>query len=407
MKILAYSISALLLAACSQGETTIVVSNTTDLQRNNEVVAIPVETATTKIADNQNFIIVDQLNNEIPYQITSDGQVIFQASVNANAQSTYTIVAGTPAQVATIATGRQYPERVDDIAWENDRIAFRTYGPALAASGERAFGYDVWLKSVDYPVVEARYNMELNPVTLAAIDSLKAVNPDSAVALRQATSYHVDHGNGLDCYKVGPTLGGGTAAIMIADSIVYPYCYTNFEVLDNGPLRFTVKLAYNTNDIYGQAVTETRIVSLDAGSQLNRTVVSFSGLSDTTTVAAGIVLHDEGARVLSTASQCGYIGYADPTEKADNGNGSIFVGAVVPNATEVKTQLFSEVESQTLRGGALGHLLCKASVAPSSSFTYYWGGGWTKYGFQSINEWEQYLKQFAFKVSNPLVVTVK
>lgn len=73
MKILAYSISALLLAACSQGETTIVVSNTTDLQRNNEVVAIPVETATTKIADNQNFIIVDQLNNEIPYQITSDG----------------------------------------------------------------------------------------------------------------------------------------------------------------------------------------------------------------------------------------------------------------------------------------------------------------------------------------------
>ena len=25
----------------------------------------------------------------------------------------------------------------------------------------------------------------------------------------QSVSYHVDHGNGLDCYKVGPTLIGG------------------------------------------------------------------------------------------------------------------------------------------------------------------------------------------------------
>ena len=31
--------------------------------------------------------------------------------------------------------------------------------------------------------------------------------------LNRGISYHVDHGNGMDCYAVGPTLGGGTAAL--------------------------------------------------------------------------------------------------------------------------------------------------------------------------------------------------
>ena len=43
-----------------------------------------------------------------------------------------------------VACGRQYPERLDDVAWENDRAAYRAYGPALQEKGERAFGYDIW-----------------------------------------------------------------------------------------------------------------------------------------------------------------------------------------------------------------------------------------------------------------------
>lgn len=58
---------------------------------------------------------------------------------------TYKITPGTPEAFKTIACGKQYPERVDDIAWENDRIAFRTYGPALQATGEKAYGCDIWV----------------------------------------------------------------------------------------------------------------------------------------------------------------------------------------------------------------------------------------------------------------------
>ena len=38
---------------------------------------------------------------------------------------------------------------------------------------------------------------------------------------------------------------------------------------------------------------ETRIISLDKGSQLNKTVVSFDNLQETTPVVTGIVLHKQ------------------------------------------------------------------------------------------------------------------
>ena len=103
------------------------------------------------------------------------------------------------------------------------------------------------------PVVEARYAGELNPETKAKIAELKKTDPKAAQELYQSVSYHVDHGNGLDCYKVGPTLGGGTAALMPDGEIVYPYCYATQDILDNGPLRFTVKLVYNPLTIKGDS----------------------------------------------------------------------------------------------------------------------------------------------------------
>ena len=102
---------------------------------------------------------------------------------------------------------------MDDIAWENDKAAYRAYGPALEASGERAWGYDVFTKSVSEPVVEMRYARELDPQARAKISAWrKEGRKEQADSLAQAISYHVDHGNGMDCYSVGPTLGGGTAA---------------------------------------------------------------------------------------------------------------------------------------------------------------------------------------------------
>ena len=269
----------LMMCACGQKQAvTVTVANSTDLNRADEMVEVPMDELSLRLQlpDTAEVVVLDQNGRQVPSQVTSDGKLIFPATVGANASVDYTIQAGTPMTVETSACGRQYPERVDDIAWENDKVAFRTYGPALQATGERAFGYDVWAKNVPEMVVEARYASELNPETTAKIAELKKTDPEAADVLYKSVSYHVDHGNGLDCYKVGPTLGGGTAALLDSDgAIVYPYCYKDFEILDNGPLRFKVKLVYNPLTVNGDSnVVETRILSLDKGSHLNKTVVS-------------------------------------------------------------------------------------------------------------------------------------
>ena len=413
MKKLFFLIAAVCVCfACTESKTvTVTVTNPTDSQRDGEMVEVAMSEVTGKLnlADTAQIIVVDADGKQVPYQITYDEKVIFPANVVANGSAVYTIKAGTPEAFAVKACGKYYPERVDDVAWENDLVAFRTYGPALQASGERAFGYDIWTKyNTTEPVVEARYAGELNPETLAKIAELRKADPKAAQELYRSVSYHVDHGNGLDCYKVGPTLGGGTAALMVGDTIVYPYCYATQEILDNGPLRFTVKLVYNPLTVRGDSnVVETRMISLDAGSHLNKTAVSYSNLSSVTPLAVGIVLHEPDGAVTTDAAN-GYITYVDPTDNVNNNNGKIFVGAAFPaTVKEAGTTLFSDREREELRGGADGHVLAVTDYEPGSEFTYYWGAAWDKADIKSAADWDSYMAGFAQKVRNPLTVTVK
>ncbi len=406
--------SLLMMCACSQKQTvTVTVSNNTDLNRSDEMVEVSMESVAQKLqlADTAEVVVLDANGKQLPSQVTSDGKLIFPATVGANAAVNYTIEAGTPEVVETSACGRYYPERVDDIAWENDKVAFRTYGPALQASGERAFGYDVWVKNVPEMVVEKRYADELNPETKAKIAELKeAGKTEEANALAQSVSYHVDHGNGLDCYKVGPTLGGGTAALLAADSsIVYPYCYKEYEILDNGPLRFTVKLVYNPLVVNADSnVVETRILSLDKGSQLNKVVVTYQNLSAATPVATGLVIHPENPEAYKADAKNGYIAYEDLTDNVNNNNGKIYVGAVFPALVkEAKAVCFPAKESEELRGGATGHVLAISDYKPETEYVYYWGSGWSKAGMDSMEKWDSYLAEYAQKVRNPLAVTIK
>lgn len=393
--------SAIAMVSCQNSTKSVVVENSSDRARE-EVVEFNAEV----VAQTPDFIITDADGKQVTYQKTNDGKVIFMAKVAAKSSSTYTLAAGKAEEFATVACGKQYPERVDDIAWENDKSAYRLYGPALQAKGEKAYGYDVWVKNCVEPVVEQRYAMELNPETVAAIAALKADNPDSAAALYKTVSYHVDHGNGLDCYKVGPTLGGGAAALMIGDSIAYPYCYKEYEITDNGPLRFAVKLTYNTENIAGEEVTEYRTIICDAGSNLNKTIVEYKGLTKEQTIVAGPVLHDADGGTNAANKEMGYVGYADPTDNVNNGNGIIYVGAVFTEAlNDAKVVMFSEEEAATR--GANGHILGMSTYKPEAQFVYYWGGGWSKYGFDDFGKWEEYLKTFAQNVKEPLKVTVK
>ena len=82
-------------------------------------------------------IVLDENDLEVPYQVTYNDMLIFPTSVKASSTATYTIKPGNPQPVDVISCGRVYPERVDDIAWENDRAAYRAYGPALQQPEKR------------------------------------------------------------------------------------------------------------------------------------------------------------------------------------------------------------------------------------------------------------------------------
>ena len=396
-------------ASCVESKQvmTVTVTNPLGLERAGEMIEVPMSdvVAKLKLADTAQIVVLDIDGQQVPYQVTYDEKVVFPVTVKANGTATYTIQPGTPEPFNVIACGKYYSERLDDVAWENDLGGYRAYGPALQARGERGFGYDLFTKyNTTQPVLEGMYAEELNKEKRAKIAELRKTDPKAASELQRAISYHIDHGYGMDCYAVGPTLGAGVAALMVNDSIIYPWCYKNQEILDNGPLRFTVKLEFTPLTVKGDStVVETRLITLDAGSHLNRTAVSYSNLKETLPIVAGIVLHEPDGAVVADAAN-GYITYVDPTTSPDNGK--IFMGAAVPTVVkDAKTVLFSEQEKKE-RNNADGHVLAVSDYEPGSEYVYYWGFAWDKADIKTSDAWNRYMADFAQKVRNPLTVKV-
>lgn len=405
------AISLMGFASCadSKQSMTVTVTNPLALERTGEMVEVPMSDVTAKLqlADTAQIVVLGEDGQQVPYQVTYDEKVVFPATVKANGTATYTIQSGTPDPYNVIACGRYYPERLDDVAWENDLGGYRAYGPALQKRGERGFGYDLFTKyNTTEPILESLYAEELDKEKRARIAELKKTDPKAAAELQNAISYHIDHGYGMDCYAVGPTLGCGTAALMAGDTIIYPYCYRTQEILDNGPLRFTVKLEFNPLTVRGDSnVVETRVITLDAGSYLNKTVVSYTNLKEAMPVTTGIVLREPDGVVTADAAN-GYITYVDPTTDRSGGNGKIFIGAAFPSLVkEAKTVLFPEKEKKELRGGADGHVLAISEYEPGSEYTYYWGSAWDKAAIKTVDAWNAYMAEYAQKVRTPLTVT--
>lgn len=408
-KLLLLSIVSLFCFACGESKTvTVTVSNPLAMERSNEIVELSIAEVSNRLnlADTAQVVIFDSEGKEIPYQITYDDKIIFPVAVPGNATSTYTIQAGTPHEVEVKACGRQYPERLDDMSWENDLVGFRAYGPALQAKGERGFGYDLFTKKgTTDPVLESFYAKELDAEVRSKIAELRSTDPEGAKKLQNSISYHIDHGYGMDCYAVGPTLGAGVSALLVNDTIIYPWCYKTQEILDNGPLRFTVKLEFTPLNVKGDTtVLETRLITLDAGSHLNKTAVSYTNLKEALPIVTGIVLHESNPVVTADAVN-GYMTYVDPTTGAHNGK--IFMGAAFPTVIkEAKSVFFTEQEKKQ-RNNADGHLLAYSDYEPGSDYVYYWGFAWDRADIKTSAEWNSYMNAFAQKVRNPLAVTIK
>ncbi len=379
-------------ACTSTPRVSVAVSNPLESVRQMEVVEIPLSELRAAL-DAPFYYVTDASGKEQLSQITSDSMFIFLATVPAGKTEVYRINPSDTMHVyAPVAVGRVHPERDDDLAWENDLCGFRAYGPAIQRKGERLYGYDIFFKHENRtPVLDTLYASQCSGENWRKVDSIRLTESDAAAqAFYDTFTYHLDHGLGYDCYAVGPTLGAGTAALYVNDSIAMPWCYSTVNVTDNGPIRFAADLEFAPVLLPdGSEVTERRRIILDAGSRLNRCIVTYDGLkADSMTVVTGFPRRDDFGAILDAD---GRLAYGDPTQGPDNGRA--LLGVARPEG-------FDSVAEKH------GHVLGFTTLPAGEPYEYYWGFSWDRGPVADLEQWNSWLEDFNTRRRQPLEVTV-
>jgi hypothetical protein len=345
----------------------------------------------------QKLSVKDSAGRELPYQVTNVapqakdpenrglayGELIFQHDFAAGEQSaTFTVerteTVAPPFPVRAFA--RYVPERLDDFAWENDKIGHRTYGPALAApadgSGKEVLvtsGLDIWCKRVSYPIVDRWYN-------------------------KGHDHYHHDEGEGMDLYNVGPSRGCGGTGVWDGRTLHVGGNYRTWRILANGPIRAVFELTYDTWMAGGVMVSETKRFTVDAGHNLDRIDSTFA-ITGAREVTIGIGLNktpaDKGQEPrIETIPVEADGSLAQWIEQKTNG--SLGTALIVPPADFIG---FAEDDRNRL-------VLARAQAG--RPLTYYAGAGWSKAGeFTTRQAWLDYVAACAARARTPVRVTTQ
>ncbi|XLZ69790.1 DUF4861 family protein [Massilia sp. SR12] len=387
------ALAAALPALCASAaeRLTITLQHDLDIARPSETVTVPWSEVNKALphALVQRIAVRDASGRVVPHQVTNVapqakdpqnigiayGELIFQHSFKAGEKSaSYTVekidTVAPPAPQQTFA--RYVQERLDDFAWENDKLAHRTYGPALAAPAPAGVvkevlvtsGLDLWFKRVPYPIVDRWYN-------------------------KGHDHYHHDEGEGMDMYNVGRSRGAGGTGVWQGGKLYVSTNYAGWKVLANGPLRTVFELSYAAWDAAGLPVTETKRFTVDAGQQLDLIESTFSYAGEQAlTVAVGLNKNpaDKGQQPQIATKREGQV-LLQWVEQASNG--AFGTAVIVPGA-----QGFAE--------DALNELI----LAPASAgkpLRYYAGGAWSRAGdITTRAQWEAYVTHAATRAANPI-----
>src|SRR6266446_6577269 len=297
--------------------------------------------------------------------------VIFQADFAANQTKTFVVTAGKKHEYTKDdfkAYGRFVRERFDDFAWENDRIAHRTYGKALITwKGEplTSSSIDIWSKRTSKLVINDWYMVD---------------------------NYHTDMGEGADDYSAGATRGCGGSGIWANNQLYVPSNFVDSRVLTNGPIRVMFELVYEPFDVNGTKVSEVLRISLDAGSQLDHFQSFYKSQTGNApiTVAVGLKKVKEEQKELN--ADHGWLAIWEPMEKNLGMQGL----AAIVNPREFDKQMEDKLNNL---------IVLKPGMATSVS---YWAGfAWDRAGkITSADAWKKYVDEFAAGLLSPIEVSV-
>ncbi len=385
-KLVLYLLVISFLTSCKTSVVTheVKVKNSLDIERT-EVVTIRLSQLGV-LPEGAYWVVKSENENVLRQLIDKDeddvmDELVFLAELKPSEEKVFTIESSTEEQKieTDIRTySRLVPERIDDYAWENDLVAFRTYGPEaqrLVDDGEKggtlSSGMDCWLKRVNYSVIDKWYKKPA-----------------------EGGTYHKDDGEGYDPYHVGGSRGCGGIGVWIEDSLFVSKNFVSYKKITDGPIRNIFELTYAPWAAGDALVKETKRITIDLGNQLYKIEELLEPDTALPNVTIGITLH-EGKGITYADSLKGVFSYWEAIDDSEIGTGVVIDPSKFIGYEEYRT---------TKKDLSQLHIMAK----PESTVSYFTGFGWTKAGSITTHQsWNTYLEQFALRLQHPLEVILE
>lgn len=304
-----------------------------------------------------------------------DGSIddfVFQASFWPKESKNFAVeaVAAAPQKPKTFV---YHDSTRDDIAWENDRIAFRIYGQGIWHTKDSlvSAGIDVWPKSVRDLIVDKWYT-------------------------KGHDEYHVDTGEGADFFEVGTTLGAGGTALWQDNKIKQFVNFKTSRIIAMGAVRGVFELTYDPVQMKGYTVAETKRFVIDAGQNLYREESTFKIVGAASApYAIGVVKKDGLVGSSSLANPWAWVTGWAQVHKKHGGHGYLGTAVMLDKA---RVSELREIDD---------HYIAVTAAKSGEKVVHYIGAGWTDSGdFKDVMDWWGYLDKFAQRLGAPLKVTI-
>ena len=384
-KIILLPVIVLMVSCNNEIKTTISITNELAIPRTFETIELTKSDLKLTDTDNlEDYGLVDsqQKPQIVQYVDTNDDGkadvLLFQPKMSPNSQSDFTLVKNKKqTSNKTVCYSRFVPERTDDYAWENDKVAFRVYGPTAQKmveenieGGTLSSGVDCWLKRVDYPIINKWYKKYTE----------------------KTGTYHEDTGEGLDNYHVGTSRGCGGISVKIDSTYYNSKNFINYKTITTGPIRTQFTLEYADWDVNGNPVKERRIITLDKGNNLSKFEISLQGTGN---VSIGLTLHKNDGTITKNKEN-GWISYWEHLDDSELGT-----AVVIPDPQDIL-----DFDTYISKTDDVKNQYVEVNVT-DNKILYYAGFGWKKSKQINTNEeWASYLNSFSKRIQSPLKVII-
>lgn len=257
---------------------------------------------------------------------------------------------------------RYVPERNQDIAWENDRIAFRYYGPPVR--DKVSSGIDIFAKSVDYSIIDKWYRLNA-----------------------RGLDYHVDRGEGLDFYHAGFLRGCGGTAIWRNGKPYPSQTYATHRIIKNSNDKVVFELAFDPWQADGITVSETKTITMVKGTNFFKVESKIHAPSgEDLVIGIGLTTFGHPSLIKNKTN-----GLLSSWEEPDSTHGYLGT-AVVAHPSQIQGFAKDRADEYML-----------ITARPNQTITYYVGAGWEgNDSFKNKNAWNELMNITSWKSLNTI-----